>query len=467
MRIERRLIWVVAALLAARLASHAGADLPVTGHDVPALRDVDDAMQDFMADHDIQCGLVGIMRNGVIVYQRGFGWMNEARTLEMQDNAVVRLASGTKAITAAAIRTLEVDGLLSASDFVFSSFRGDAAGILDTEPFLTTPANYDSRHGDITVEMCIQHRAGWDYTVEDAVFLNCEISAEMGVESPPAVDESIAWLIGRPLQFSPNTDYAYSNSSYLVLGRVVEVASGRDIVTYHRSRVLTPDMWVPATDLLLGESFFEDKQVREPWYEHHSTNPCVFARDGYDACDPDHEVPSCYGSWDMATYFGSGGIIASAPTMLELAERYELPYGEPKPTGYRPSGGKSGNMSGCSSYTYQRSDGVNVFVFFNEQITGGSAIEFYNGALKAVLDGVAADDWPTTDVGGFWIDPEIVWSWTQYGSYDIPFGDVDNALWFLADGSRVNFHPGTSSWTGTLSTKLLLKAPLGSVVIGG
>lgn len=112
----------------------------------------------------------------------------------------------------------------------------------------------------------------------------------------------------------------------------------------------------------------------------------------------------------------------------------------------------------------QRSDGVNVFIFFNKQ-AGRSASDFYNDELKTELNAMNDSDWPTTDIGGFWIDPVGSVEY-QFGSYDHPFVGMIDALYFLADGSRVNFHPGTSNWTGTISTKLLLRAPLGTVTIG-
>jgi hypothetical protein len=63
------------------------------------------------------------------------------------------------------------------------------------------------------------------------------------------------------------------------------------------------------------------------------------------------------------------------------------------------------------------------------------------------------------------VDPEGTES-SDYGSYDKPFTGMTEAIDNLVDGSRVQLKPGSSSWTGTIATKLELRAPMGAVTIG-
>jgi hypothetical protein len=118
-----------------------------------------------------------------------------------------------------------------------------------------------------------------------------------------------------------------------------------------------------------------------------------------------------------------------------------------------------------------------VFIFFNQNPEDEGcqfATDFYSPddgvgpCIEGNLEAYVGDPnrvWPTTCVAGFWVDPDGTTS-SDYGSYDEPFAGFDEALNYLVDGSRVNFHPGQSDWNGTISTKLLLRAPLGSVTIG-
>ena len=85
-------------------------EIEVTGLPVPEFSDVDTSMQTFMHSNQISSGIVGIMKDGVILYQRGFGWKDEAGTIPMPENALVRVASCTKPVTAAAIRKLAENG---------------------------------------------------------------------------------------------------------------------------------------------------------------------------------------------------------------------------------------------------------------------------------------------------------------------------------------------------------------------
>jgi hypothetical protein len=51
-----------------------GEQIPLSGKAVPGLESADKAFADFMTRHDLPRGSVAIMKNGALVYARGFGW---------------------------------------------------------------------------------------------------------------------------------------------------------------------------------------------------------------------------------------------------------------------------------------------------------------------------------------------------------------------------------------------------------
>jgi hypothetical protein len=238
-------------------------------------------------------------------------------------------------------------------------------------------------------------------------------------------------------------------------------------------------MWVPSTDLTIGATLASHQPMRETWYDCDCdpTHQSVVESDAGDPPCGSSSVYITYGGWYQEGFEGFGGIVASAGTMLELANRYYIQIRDPDigiPQTSPPlSGSHGGTKEGVNTLLVQRTDGINVFIFFNKMGTSGHyAVDLYNNYLAygdpldpnaPCLDRQAT--WPTTSIGGFWVDPAGSVEY-QLGSYDYPYAGMIDALYFLVDGSRVNFKAGTSTWTGRISTKLQLRAPSGSVRIG-
>ena len=449
-------------LLAAALAgvvSGAHAQLPVSGRPVPSLVTFDAAMQGYMSAHDLEAGVLGVMVEGRVVYLRAFGYKYDSM-VPLPENALWRLASCSKPITAAAVRRLIADGAFELSDFAFDLGQ-PGGGLLDYEPF---PRLGDGRLDDVTVDHLLHHQGGWDRDVAgDLTYMERDIADDMGVSSPPGRVNTVRWILGRPLQFAPGTDTEYSNIGMLTLGLVVEQESGQSLVSYVRQHILTPDMWVPATELIQGRTFRDWQDPREPEYVSGVTVPSVFdIRPGV--------VPNPYGGWDHEARIGQGGYVATAATMLELLDRYHVgafdaDIGRSIDSDYPLDGAEAHNgaQDGLNAYIRQRSDGVNVFVAFNERGDPHYATQFYDDYLAGLISGVTT--WPETSSDGFWVETGGVIA-GGVGGYHEPFRSFVSAVGYAQDGSKLRLKAGTTGWTGVLSTKLLLDAPLGAAVLG-
>ena len=147
---------------------------------------------------------------------RGIGFQDSGQTVPLPNDAMFRIASVTKPITAAAIRHLIGTGALSLSDAIFDVGQS-GGGILNSAPF---PSLGDRRLDDITVEHLLLHQGGWDRDLLglDLTFLELSIASDMGIESPPSRIDPVRWIMGQPLQFAPGTQTVYSNISFLLLG---------------------------------------------------------------------------------------------------------------------------------------------------------------------------------------------------------------------------------------------------------
>lgn len=455
----------LAAGIAVFVCSAATAQLPVTGIPVAQLSWADSNMQSFMQANDIRGGLLAISRDGVIVYQRGFGYHNESESQPMPENALVRIASCTKPFTGAAIQQLAAAGDFTLESFAFNLGQ-TGGGVLNVTPW---PSLGDSRLRNIRIRHLLTHSAGWDRgVVGDWTYEECQIAGDMGVTSPPGRTNTMRWILGQPLQFAPGTDSAYSNIGYLAAGLIVEQVSGQSLITYLRQNVLTPTMWVPATDLRQGRTFRADQPAREAYYEC-LQNWCVFqSQCGGLRCSI--LVDSAYGSWDHEARIGQGGIVISAATALEFMSRYFVASGSQSigmPVNPGAFGSHGGALVGVNCRFWQRGDGTNVFIWFNKKNADEEEGNFASMFATQIDDDLDAQtNWPTAAVDGFWVQPGPILV-SVLGSYNYPFRGFANALAQLDNGSKVNLKPGTDTFVGTINKRLRLSAPQGVARIGG
>ncbi|MYG50019.1 MAG: serine hydrolase, partial [Gemmatimonadales bacterium] len=322
---------------------------------------LDSLMVAFAGEHDIGAAAIGVMKDGVIVYDRVFGWKDRERTTPLPENAMMRLASVTKPFTAAAVHELAREGALDLDAFVFDLGQS-VGGLLDIEPF---PALGDARLARITVRHLLAHRGGWDRSVAgDLTYREIEIAETMSVPSPPGRLNTVRYILGQPLQFDPGSERSYSNIGYLLLGLIIEEVSGTDYLSLLFEKVLSP-LGVREDDVILGRTFPQDRSDREPWYDHGDW----LTRNVFDPDGPRVRWPE--GGWDHEARVAQGRLVASTGPILRLLDVYQV-SGEdigtrrrrPEPIGWRWYHG--GGLPGTSTTARQRWDGVNYVVLFNK-----------------------------------------------------------------------------------------------------
>jgi len=162
-----------------------------------------------------------VLEKGRVVFERGYG-VADLRTMRPIDELTnFRLASVTKQFTAAAVCLCVRDGRLRFDDRLTSVFP-----------------EFPAYGRDITVRHLLQHTSGLpDYE-------NLMMDPGPGV---PAGDAQISdagvlkLLEGQEAgKFPPGTKWDYSNSGYVVLGLVVEKASGLSFGRFLRGRIFVP-----------------------------------------------------------------------------------------------------------------------------------------------------------------------------------------------------------------------------------
>lgn len=374
------LVSVVSSVAPAALAGDeaiTAADYPVTGHAAPELESIDRALTEFMAENGIRGGVFGLMKDGQILMERGYGWRDEALSEPMNPDALMRIASITKPIVAAAIRELIEDGEFSLDSYAFDLGQ-EGGGVLPVEPF---PELGDERLKKVTIEHLLTHKGGWDRSeVGDLTYREVDIAQAFEVDSPPGRERTVRYILGQPLQHDPGEERVYSNIGYLVAGMIVEHVSGQDLIAFIHERVLGP-IGVEPTEHMLGRTFRELHNDREPFYHNPSDAVNVFNPDG-------PRVNRAYGGWDHEARVGQGGHITTTRTLLTFLDHrfingpsIGLPRKGSEGGGWRWNHG--GTLPGTNALARQRGDGVNFTVIFNKRHTESPS---YSVQVRRMID---------------------------------------------------------------------------------
>lgn len=283
-------------------------EMPITGTAVQGMKSYDEVIPEFMKKYAIPGGAVAVMRNGRLLYARGFGYSDVENKTTVEPDALFRLASVSKTLTSAAIMTLVQDGKLALEDRVapLIAYLPPAPG-----------ATVDPRWEDITVRHLLNHTGGWDRNKPDGGFdpIDRPLIAAAAVNAPaPASSETlIRYMKGMPLDFDPGQKFAYSNLGYIMLGRVIERVSGMKYEDYVRARVLQP---VGATRTRQGHSHLSDALPEEVKYYWPGAGvsspqvPSVFPGEGM--------VPYNYGGFHFEAGDASGGWVSSTVDLLRF-----------------------------------------------------------------------------------------------------------------------------------------------------
>ena len=290
-------------------------ELPTTGTYLPTLGSFDETILNYMETNHIPGASLAIVRNGQLIYTRGYGYADREEKTPAAPTSLFRLASVSKPITAVAIMTLVQSGKLKLDERVFP--------LLGFTPFLLPGQHPDPRLETITVRHLLEHSGGWDRGKSgDIMFKHFQVAQEMGIASPPDHKSLIRWAMGQPLDFTPGTQYSYSNFGYCVLGRVIEKVSGLSYEKYVQTKVLAP-MGIHAMRIgngRLSERFPKEVRYYDP---ENRTERSVFSAEG------DAPTPLPYAFASPQTMDAHGGWIASAVDMARFMAKLDVPGDRP------------------------------------------------------------------------------------------------------------------------------------------
>lgn len=162
---------------------------------------------------------VAVVQHGKLVYTRAYGFArltgHSAPAVRATPRMRYSIGSISKQFTAAAILMLQEQGKLSLDDPVGKYIPGLTRG------------------DEVTIREVLSHTSGYqDYWPEDYVMTP--------MLDPKSAQQILDTWAKKPLDFDPGTQWQYSNTNFVIAGRIVEVVSGEPLFQFLTERIFSP-----------------------------------------------------------------------------------------------------------------------------------------------------------------------------------------------------------------------------------
>ena len=181
----------------------------------PPAAELDQEISAVLATTGAPSASVAVVQNGQIVYAKGFGKADVEKGRSADANTRYAVGSISKQFTSVALLLAQEEGKLSLDDKVAKYY-----------PDLT-------RANEVTIRELLSHTSGYeDYAPQDYMIPEW---------SKPTDAETILdrWA-KKPLNFDPGTKWEYSNTNYVLAGKIFEKVSGQELVPFLSSNIFQP-----------------------------------------------------------------------------------------------------------------------------------------------------------------------------------------------------------------------------------
>ncbi|MBD3615347.1 MAG: serine hydrolase [Gracilimonas sp.] len=182
------------------------------GLDHNKLFEIDDIINEAIRDSVFPGAVVGIVKDGVLAYNQGYGYQDYTKTEAVKNTDVYDLASITKvmATTASTMKLID-EGKLSLDDRISKFFKEFDTG----------------KKRKITVRDILLHQSGLP-------------PFRVYVDSIKTRKEIIHAIKNEPLTYEPGSKYVYSDLGMILLGEIIHEVSGKSLDLYSRSELFFP-----------------------------------------------------------------------------------------------------------------------------------------------------------------------------------------------------------------------------------
>jgi CubicO group peptidase (beta-lactamase class C family) len=201
-----------------------------------------DYLRNEVATGRIPGAILLVQQHGRPVYFENFGVRDTATKVPMTADTIFRLYSMSKPITTVAAMMLVEDGKLALSDPLskyIPAFANVKVGVEKSGEGLKPELMLEPLVRPITIEDLMRHTSGLTYGFYGESIVR-KLYADSGLFDGDFDNAQFAERLAKlPLAEQPGTRFDYGHSVD-ILGRVVEVVSGRSLYAFEKARLLDP-----------------------------------------------------------------------------------------------------------------------------------------------------------------------------------------------------------------------------------
>ncbi|MEZ6094340.1 MAG: serine hydrolase [Pirellulaceae bacterium] len=239
------------------------------------LRRAVSVIQHAVEDREIPGAVVLVARRGRVILHEAIGYRDVANQESLTTNALFRMASNSKAVTATGIMLLVDDGTVQLDDPI-----GKHLPAFDNESWR-----------QVTIRHLLTHTSGFRY---GSLFVRPLLKAESENSQESQMVREVNRFAEISIEFEPGTTYSYNNAGYNILAGLIEQLTG-SYRSFLSTRIYEP----------LG---MRDSSNHESSADRRRMSPVLIRQDdgnwktGWRPTDPP--------DWPFAR--GSGGMVSTA-----------------------------------------------------------------------------------------------------------------------------------------------------------
>ena len=279
MRGRRALLAALVVLLGV-VSAEAGSEGRARNLSAEGLAKVSDYIRNEVATGKIPGAILLLQQHGRPVYYENFGVRDVATEFSMSADTIFRLYSMSKPVTSVLAMMLVEEGKLALGDPVakyIPAFADMKVGVEKKAEDGKVALALEALDRPVTIEDLMRHSAGIPYGYYGGGLVNA-LYADAGLFNNTDLTnaELVAKITALPLAEQPGTIWDYGHGTD-VLGRIIEVISGKTLLEFARERLLDP-LGMTDTDFYVADPA-KWPRIAEPMPADRAISPMTQVRD--------------------------------------------------------------------------------------------------------------------------------------------------------------------------------------------